>query len=98
MGERRPPVPDARLVARLTLSQPGRRVQAGSARPARAVAPDAVSILVSAPSTFDPAAQSDVDTAAITAQLYETMTAYDAAQQLQPALARSWDVAEDGTP
>ena len=111
-------------MARLTLSQPGRRiagqsskhgrrvgillvavslvlvaglVQAGSARPARAVAPDAVSILVSAPSTFDPAAQSDVDTAAITAQLYETLTAYDAARQLQPALARSWDVAEDGT-
>jgi oligopeptide transport system substrate-binding protein len=55
-----------------------------------------VRILVQAPSGFDPAAQSDAATAAVTAQLYETLTAYDAALQLQPALARSWDVAADG--
>jgi oligopeptide transport system substrate-binding protein len=57
---------------------------------------DEVRILVQEPSTFDPAAQSDAATAAITAQLYETVTAYDATLTLQPALAASWDVAEDG--
>ena len=67
-----------------------------SAGPARAVDRSDVRILVQQPSTFDPAAQSDSATAAITAQLYETLTAYDAALQLQPALAARWDVAEDG--
>jgi oligopeptide transport system substrate-binding protein len=99
-------------VARLTLRPPGRRragailvslavlamavlVHAG-AGPMRAVNRDEVRILVDPPSTFDPAAQSDVATAAVTAQLYETLTTYDAALQLQPALAASWDVADDG--
>jgi len=53
-------------------------------------------ILVQQPTGFDPAAQSDAATAAVTAQLYETLTAYDTSLQLQPALARSWDVAADG--
>ena len=70
-------------------------VQAGGG-PARAVDRNDVRIFVQPPSTFDPAAQSDVATAAITAQLYETLTTYDAALQLQPALAASWDVAADG--
>ena len=70
-------------------------VHAG-APPARAVDRNEVRIFVQAPGTFDPAAQGDVATAAITAQLYETLTTYDAALQLQPSLAASWDVAEDG--
>jgi oligopeptide transport system substrate-binding protein len=69
--------------------------QAG-AGPTRAAARNDLRIFVQAPSTFDPAAQSDSATAAITAQLYETLTAYDASLQLQPALAASWDVAADG--
>src|SRR5690242_6490822 len=69
--------------------------QAG-AGPTRAAARNDLRIFVQAPSTFDPAAQSDSATAAITAQLYETLTAYDSSLQLQPALARSWDVAADG--
>src|SRR4029079_9327110 len=69
--------------------------QAG-AGPTRAAARNDVRIFVQEPSTFDPAAQSDSATAAITAQLYETLTAYDASLQLQPALAASWDVAADG--
>ena len=64
--------------------------------PIRAAARDDVRILVGEPATFDPAAQSDATTAAITAQLHETLTTYDAALQLQPALAQSWDVAPDG--
>lgn len=55
-----------------------------------------VKILVNAPSTFDPAAAGDVGTAAVTAQLYETLTLYDASRILQPALAASWEVASDG--
>src|SRR5262249_48920870 len=61
--------------------------------PARATGRTDVRILVQPPSTFDPAAQGDVATAAVTAQLYETLTTYDGALQLEPALARSWDVA-----
>ena len=64
--------------------------------PARAATRDDVRILVGEPSSFDPAAQADATTAAITAQLHETLTTYDAALQLQPALAASWDVAPDG--
>jgi len=73
----------------------GLLVQAGGG-PARAVDSNELRVLVQPPSGFDPAAQSDAATAAITAQLYETLTAYDSSLQLQPALARSWDVAADG--
>lgn len=66
------------------------------AGPVDAFDPDEVRILVQEPSTFDPAAQADAATAAITAQLHETLTAYDNSLNLQPALAGSWDVAEDG--
>ena len=55
-----------------------------------------VRILAQEPGTFDPAAASDAATAAVTAQLYETVTAYDTALQLQPALAERWDVEDDG--
>jgi oligopeptide transport system substrate-binding protein len=64
--------------------------------PAAAIDRTDVRILVSEPSTLDPAAQSDSSSAAITAQLYETLTAYDVALELQPALAATWDVASDG--
>ncbi len=58
--------------------------------------PDEVRILAGEPATFDPAGQGDITTAAVTAQLHETLTVYDAALQLQPALAVSWDVGADG--
>ena len=64
--------------------------------PARAADPGEVRILAGEPATFDPAGQGDITTAAVTAQLHETLTTYDAALQLQPALAASWDVADDG--
>lgn len=64
--------------------------------PVDAADPDEVRILVGEPGTFDPAAQADVATAAVTAQLYETLTTYDASLNLQPALATTWDVADDG--
>jgi oligopeptide transport system substrate-binding protein len=83
------------ILVALVVAAGGTLLRAGSGQVA-AVNRNDVRILVQPPSTFDPAAQSDSATAAITAQLYETLTAYDASLQLQPALAAGWDVAEDG--
>ena len=47
--------------------------------------------------TFDPAYQSDIASAAYSAQLFESLTAFDASLSLRPALAGSWDVSDDGT-
>ena len=69
---------------------------ARGARPVAAAGRDDVKILASVPATFDPAAAGDADTAAVVAQVYETLTTYDASLTLQPALAKSWDVAADG--
>jgi len=79
----------------LAVALAGLTIHAGGG-PVRAVDSNELRILVAPPTGFDPAAQSDAATAAITAQLYETLTAYDTSLQLQPALARSWDVAADG--
>ena len=64
--------------------------------PVQALDRNEVRIFAQAPATFDPAVQGDAATAAVLAQLYETLTTYDAALTLQPALAASWDVAADG--
>ena len=60
------------------------------------VGSDEVRILAGEPRTFDPAAAGDSTTAIVVAQLYETLTTYDASLTLQPALAATWDVAADG--
>lgn len=65
-------------------------------RLAAAAARTDVKIAGSAPATLDPAAQGDVATAAVTAQLFESLTTFDAALVLRPALAASWDVSDDG--
>ena len=57
---------------------------------------DSVTIVGSAPTTLDPAAQGDVGTAAVTAQIYESVTAFDPELVLRPALAASWDVSDGG--
>ena len=64
--------------------------------PVAAVNRNEVRILAGEPATYDPAAAGDVTTAAVTAQLYETLTTYDASLTLRPALAESWEVAADG--
>ena len=56
-----------------------------------------VRIFSGAASTLDPAAQGDVTSASISAQLFETLTTFDADLRLQPALAESWRVDEGGT-
>jgi ABC-type transport system substrate-binding protein len=59
-------------------------------------ASDEVRILSGAPNTLDPAAQGDVGSAAVSAQLFESLTAVDQGLAIQPALAASWDILEDG--
>jgi oligopeptide transport system substrate-binding protein len=66
------------------------------ARPSRGAADDTVSVLLGEPSTLDPAAQSDAESAAITAQLFESLTAFDASLTLRPALAASWSIEAEG--
>lgn len=71
------------------------RVNAPEA-PALAAAHDTVKILVGVPTSLDPAAQGDIGSAAVSAQLFEGVTAIDAQLKVQPALASSWDVLDDG--
>jgi ABC-type transport system substrate-binding protein len=77
------------VVAGLAVGIPGPRGAAGAGS-------GEVRILGGAPTSFDPAAQSDVLSAAVTAQLFEGLTAFDPGLTLRPALARSWDIAEGG--
>jgi len=53
-------------------------------------------ILGGEPTTLDPAAQSDTGSAAVVAQLFETLTAFDPGLTVRPALAQSWDVTNGG--
>src|SRR4051794_5977738 len=62
-----------------------------------AAADRTVRILTGAPTTLDPAAQGDAGSAAITAQLFESLTAFDANREVRPALAESWRF-DDGAP
>ncbi len=55
-----------------------------------------VRILTGEPTTLDPAAQGDAGSAAITAQLFESLTAFDADLRVQPALAESWRFDDGG--
>jgi ABC-type transport system substrate-binding protein len=76
-------------------------VRASTANPgatdtAAAAAKDSVKILLGAAATLDPAAQGDIGSAAISAQLFETVTAFDPQLQVRPALAASWDLLDGG--
>jgi len=68
----------------------------GAADPTHAAPPDEVLILSGAPSTLDPAAQGDIGSAAISAQLFESVTALDPSLAVRPALAASWDIVDGG--
>ncbi|MBA2382001.1 MAG: peptide ABC transporter substrate-binding protein [Chloroflexi bacterium] len=58
---------------------------------ARAADPDIVRILMAGDGDLDPAAQGDISSAAVSAQLFESLTAIDAQLQTRPALAASWE-------
>ena len=59
---------------------------------------DTVKILIGAAATLDPAAQGDIGSAAISAQLFEGLTAFDPQLKVRPALAESWDLLDGGPP
>ena len=81
-----------RLVAALALA-----VLVASCAPAGgASAGRTVRILAGTPTSLDPAVQGDAASAAISAQLFESLTAFDADLQLRPALAESWKFDETG--
>ena len=46
--------------------------------------------------TWDPARQSDSGTASVLAQVYEGLTTFDAQSNVEPALARTWQVDDSG--
>lgn len=48
------------------------------------------------PFTWDPAQAGDAGTASVLAQVFEGLTAFDASGGVQPALAQSWSVSDDG--
>jgi len=55
-----------------------------------------VRVLLGAATSLDPAIQPDAVSAQIVAQLFECLTAADASQQIQPALASSWETLNGG--
>ena len=76
------------LMAATLFASCGGQSAAGSDRPVR--------ILAGSPTTLDPAAQGDAGSAAVTAQLFESLTSFDADLQVRPALAESWQFSADG--
>jgi oligopeptide transport system substrate-binding protein len=62
----------------------------------RGAAKDDVAILSGEPTSYDPAAQGDIGSAAVTAQIFEGLTAVDPGLSVRPALASSWDVSDGG--
>jgi oligopeptide transport system substrate-binding protein len=62
----------------------------------RAADANTVRILLGPASDLDPAAQGDIGSAAISAQLFESLTAIDAQLQTRPALAESWAFRDNG--
>ncbi len=76
------------LMAATLFASCGGQSAAGPDRPVR--------ILTGSPTTLDPAAQGDAGSAAITAQLFESLTSFDADLQVRPALAESWRFSADG--
>lgn len=61
-----------------------------------ASSPDEVTVALSGPTTMDPAAAGDAASAAIIAQVFESLTTVDADLTVRPALAGSWTFADGG--
>jgi oligopeptide transport system substrate-binding protein len=81
-----------RLVASLFLLS----ALASCIQPSVATSDRPVRILTGAPSSLDPATQGDAASAAVGAQLFESLTTFDAGLELRPALAESWQFDNDG--
>ena len=83
-------------VAALLVRTGGATPGTGTSDAVAAAGTDTVRILLGAASTLDPAAQGDIGSAAISAQLFESVTAFDPQLQVRPALAASWDLLDGG--
>jgi oligopeptide transport system substrate-binding protein len=81
------------LVAGAVLIGPG---SAAAPSTARGAGDDTVRIFMGAAGDLDPAAQGDIGSAAVSAQLFESLTAIDAQLQTRPALAESWEFRDGG--
>ena len=86
----------ALLVAALVGLSIGPARLAGSHPPTAAAAADIVRILLGPADELDPALQGDIGSAAVSAQLFESLTAIDGRLETRPALAASWDFRDDG--
>jgi len=88
----------AALVATLVvlLAVPHGFAVSGPSATAALVTPDTVRVAGAAPASWDPALQGDVGTAAVLAQVFDGLTTFDSQLRVQPALARSWAVSQDG--
>lgn len=64
--------------------------------PSRAASAGTARILVDAPSGIDPAHQSDLASAVVDSQLFESLTAIDSSLAVRPALAASWEIQDGG--
>jgi oligopeptide transport system substrate-binding protein len=84
------------VVSAATLGMSGS--SSGSARPSSGSGSPTGSLRILGPSasSFDPAVQSDAGSAQIVSQLFESLTAVDAAARVQPALAESWRTENEG--
>ncbi|HEX5823578.1 MAG TPA: peptide ABC transporter substrate-binding protein [Candidatus Limnocylindrales bacterium] len=69
---------------------------AGPHPPTAAAAADIARILLGSADELDPALQGDIGSAAVSAQLFESLTAIDAQLETRPALAASWDFQDSG--
>ena len=78
-------------VTALKLSSPG-----PTATPSVAHGSGSVRVAGWTPATYDPGLQGDSGTAALLAQLFDGLTAFDPSLAVRPALADSWTVAPDG--
>jgi oligopeptide transport system substrate-binding protein len=86
----------ALLVAALVGLSIGPARLAGPRPPTVAAAADIVRILLGPADELDPAIQGDIGSAAVSAQLFESLTAIDARLVTRPALAASWDFRDNG--
>jgi ABC-type oligopeptide transport system substrate-binding subunit len=57
---------------------------------------DSVTILGASAASMDPAVQADAGSAQVVAQLFDSLTAVDSDQHVQPALAGSWEIQNGG--
>jgi ABC-type transport system substrate-binding protein len=63
---------------------------------ATVAARDSITILGPSAASLDPAVQSDAGSAQVVSQLFESLTAVDSSEHVQPALAASWETQNDG--